>query len=173
MKRRIGVSSLMMSAAAFLGLLTSEGYSPTAYVPTEGDVTTIGFGITRHADGSPIADGDTTDPVRAMMAVHEHITADEHRFRESLPGVKLHQEEYDLYIDFVYQYGIGNWRASSMRRHLLADEHREACDALLMWRYQAGRDCSLQENWGPKGCKGVWTRQQARHARCMAAQEPL
>ena len=87
-----------------------------------------------------------------------------------MPGVLLYPEEYDLYLDFVGQYGIGNWRTSSMRRHLLAGEYVRACQALPAWRFQAGRDCRLPQNWGPKGCKGVWTRQQKRHADCMAMQ---
>ncbi|RWY04518.1 lysozyme, partial [Pseudomonas aeruginosa] len=33
-------------------------------------------------------------------------------------------------------------------------------------------DCSLPKNWGPKGCKGVWTRQQERHAQCIVVQVP-
>lgn len=172
MKMRRGITGLAISAAAFVALLVSEGFSPTTYVPTDGDVPTIGFGITLNSDGSPIADGDTVDPVRALIAAHDHLALEEQRFRDSLPGVELHQEEYDVYIDFVYQFGIGNWRNSSMRRHLLAGEHKAACDALLMWRYQAGRDCALPVNWGPRGCKGVWSRQQDRHARCTAVQGP-
>lgn len=58
-----------------------------------------------------------------------------------------------------------------MRRDLLAGNYRQACDDLLKWRNQGGRDCSLPKNWGPQGCKGVWTRQQKRHAQCIAAQE--
>lgn len=171
MKKRTLAGSLSLSAAAFVGLLVSEGYSPTAYVPTQGDRPTVGFGTTFHPSGEPVQPGDRLDPVRAVMVAHEHLSADERRFRESLPGVALLQEEYDLYMDFVYQYGIQSWQQSSMRRHLLAGEYRQACDALLLWRRQAGRDCSLPEHWGPQGCKGVWTRQLERHAKCVALQE--
>lgn len=170
MKNRLPVGLLTLSAAAFVALLASEGYSPIAYVPTQGDKLTIGFGSTMHEDGTPVTSSDRTDPVRAVIAAQAHIGKDEQAFRETLPGVSLSQAEYDLYLDFTYQYGIGNWRGSSMRRHLLAGDYVKACHALLMWRKQGGRDCSLPQNWGPKGCKGVWTRQQERHAKCMAAQ---
>lgn len=111
-------------------------------------------------------------------------------FRASLPGVALYQAEYDLYLDFTYQYGIGAWRASPMRTRLLAGQFAPACEALLGYRFMtsakregpgwepyqwdaAGRpkrwryDCSTPGN---KVCRGVWTRQQARHAACMEAQ---
>lgn len=170
MKNRLPVGLLTLSATAFVALLASEGYSPIAYIPTQGDKLTIGFGTTVHEDGTPVTSSDRTDPVKAVIAAQAHIGKDEQAFRETLPGVSLSQAEYDLYLDFTYQYGIGSWRSSSMRRHLQAGEYRAACDALLKWRFQDGSDCKLPQNWGPKGCKGVWTRQQERHAKCMAAQ---
>ena len=164
------VAALSLSAAGLIALVRQEGYTERAVIPTQGDVPTVGFGTTTHASGEPVRMGDRTDPVRALVAAGQHIGAEEARFRASLPGVVLTQGEYDVYLDFVYNFGGGNWAQSSMRRHLLAGRHREACDALLQWRRQAGRDCSLPANWGPKGCKGVWTRQQERHAKCQAEQ---
>ncbi|WP_415752914.1 glycoside hydrolase family protein [Pseudomonas aeruginosa] len=117
-----------------------------------------------------------TDPPitrqRGEQLARNLMAKDEQQFRDSLPGVKLFQEEYDLYLDFTGQFGITNWRGSSMRRDLLAGNYQQACDDLLKWRNQAGRDCSLPKNWGPRGCKGVWTRQQERHAQCIAVQVP-
>jgi lysozyme len=171
MKARIAVAALAISAAGFGAWKANEGFTERPIIPTKGDVPTIGHGSTRYEDGTPVR---MTDPPitrqRGEQLARNLLSADERMFRDSLPGVELHQEEYDLYLDFVGQYGIGNWRKSSMRRHLLAGRYREACDALLLWRRQAGRDCSLPENWGPQGCKGVWTRQQERHAKCLTVQ---
>ena len=172
LRQRIAVTVLSLSAAGFATWQASEGYTPVAVIPTKGDVPTIGHGSTRYEDGTPVK---LTDPPitqqRAEQLARNLMARDEQLFRASLPGVKLFQAEYDLYLDFTGQYGIGNWRKSSMRSHLLAGEYRAACDALLKWRFQAGRDCKLPQNWGPKGCRGVWTRQQERHAKCIAAQE--
>lgn len=171
MKNRLPVGLLTLSATAFVALLASEGYSPIAYVPTQGDKLTIGFGSTMHEDGTPVTSSDRTDPVRAVIAAQAHIGKDEQAFRETLPGVSLSQAEYDIYLDFTYQYGIGNWRQSSMRRHLLAGEYPKACDALLKWRYAARYDCSTLVSGKPNTrCWGVWTRQLERHAKCWAAQ---
>ena len=179
---RVLVATLTLSAAGFASWQASEGDGPTTvrqdgvvlhhpYVPTAGDVPTIGNGSTRYEDGTAVR---LTDPPitrqRAQQLARNLHSEEEARFKASLPGVLLYQGEFDLYMDFVGQYGIGNWRTSSMRRHLLAGDYLRACQALPQWRFQAGRDCRLPQNWGPKGCKGVWTRQQKRHADCMAMQ---
>ena len=168
---RVSVAALTLSAAGFATWQASEGFTATAVIPTRGDVPTIGHGSTRYEDGTPVRLGDA--PItrqRAQQLARNLHSEEEARFKASLPGVSLYPGEYDLYLDFVGQYGIGNWRTSSMRRHLLAGDYLRACQALPQWRFQAGRDCRLPQNWGPKGCKGVWTRQQKRHADCMAMQ---
>ena len=90
--------------------------------------------------------------------------------------VGLHQEEYDLYLDFSYQYGVGAWNASSMLKSLRAGNYVQACHGLLEYRKIRRRnaqgslylyDCSTPGN---KICRGVWTRQVERHNKCMEAQ---
>lgn len=170
-RTRQAVAVLALSAAGFAAWVGGEGLSLVPYVPTRGDVPTIGHGSTRYEDGTPVR---LTDPpitrARALQLARNLHSEEEQRFRASLPGVALHQEEYDLYLDFTGQFGINNWRSSSMRRHLVAGEYLQACQALLKWRRQGGRDCSLPQNWGPKGCKGVWSRQQGRHRKCLEVQ---
>lgn len=171
MKTRVAVAALSVSAAGLLATLGAEGFRSDPYIPTKGDVPTIGYGSTVYEDGSRVtlADPPVTKE-RALQLVRNHKSKDEAMFKASLPGVLLYQEEYDLYLDFTYQYGIGRWRGSSMRKHLLAGNYPQACHALLAYRFQNKRDCSKTENWGPKGCKGVWTRQLERHKKCMEAQ---
>lgn len=186
--KRSLVAGLSLSAAALVGIAVHEGYVWEAMRPTFGDRCTGGFGSTFNADGTPVECGDRLDPVRALVTMQAHISKDEARFRETLPGVELFQHEYDAYLDFTYQYGLDAWRGSSMRRHVLAERYTDACDALLMYRSitrpqpgpQAGWvafkfdksgkptrwkfDCSLPGN---RVCAGVWTRQKERHAACL------
>lgn len=174
-RARIAVAALTVSAAGLLATLGAEGFRASPYVPTKGDVPTIGYGSTVYEDGRRVtlADPPVTKE-RALQIVRAHKSKDEAAFQQSLPGVLLHQAEYDLYLDFTYNFGIGNWRSSSMRTHLLAGRYPQACEALLSYRFQGKgadrRDCSLPKNWGPKGCKGVWLRQLERHKKCMEAQ---
>lgn len=170
-KFRVAVATLSVSAAGLLATLGAEGFRASPYVPTQGDVPTIGYGSTVYEDGTKVTLADPrVTKERALQLVRNHKSKDEAMFKTSLPGVLLRQEEYDLYLDFTYNFGIGNWRSSSMRTHLLAGRYPQACQALLMYRFQNRRDCSKPENWGPKGCKGVWLRQQERHRKCMEAQ---
>jgi GH24 family phage-related lysozyme (muramidase) len=165
---RIIVAALSLSAAGLVGLVVHEGYTDRAVVPTQGDRPTVGFGSTFHEDGTPVQLGDTTTPVRALIKAHAHITKDEAAFRASLPGVALHQGEYDVYLDWTYQYGTAAWAKSGMRRELLAGDYTAACNALLAYRFAGGFDCSTPGN---KRCAGVWTRQLERHAKCMELQQ--
>ncbi|KQR50393.1 hypothetical protein [Acidovorax sp. Leaf160] len=180
---RVAVAALTLSAAGFAGWKQSEGDGPTSvradgvqvhhpYIPTRGDVPTIGHGSTRYEDGTPVRLSDA--PItrqRAEQLARNLNRAEEARFKASLPGVLLYPGEFDLYVDFVGQYGIGNWlKPRSPRTWLLVGDYVRACHALLEWRFQAGRDCKLPQNWGPQGCRGVWTRQQKRHSDCMGMQ---
>ena len=170
-KARIAVALLSLSASGLIAITTQESYTDHAVIPTKGDAPTLGFGSTKHEDGSPVELGERTDPVRALHTVAAHVGREEGEFRASLPGVALTQGEYDLYLDFTYQYGLGNWRSSSMRRALIAGQYRQACDALLLWKRAGGYDCSTLIDGKPnKRCWGVWDRQLERHAKCLAEQ---
>lgn len=182
-RARVLVGALALSAAGFAGWIASEGQSPVVkqggvellapHIPTQGDVPTIGHGSTRYEDGTRVtlADPPITRERAEQLARALH-SEEERRFQASVPGVKLFQEEYDLYIDFTGQYGIGNWRKpKSPRTWLLKGDYVGACDALLNWRYAGDYDCSTVVNGKPnQRCWGVWTRQLERHAQCRGAQ---
>lgn len=164
---RLQITSLSLSMAAFVGILLSEGYTDTAIIPTKNDEPTLGHGSTVYEDGARVKLGDRITPTRAIVLASNHLTREEKSFRASLPGVVLHQGEYDLYMDWVYQYGTGQWQKSSMRRHLLIGQYRAACDALLAYKFSGGYDCSTPRN---RICSGVWTRQLERHEKCLSMQ---
>lgn len=166
-RERTSVVALALSASAFIGMVVNESYTDTAVIPTRNDRPTVGFGSTFNENGTPVKLGDTTTPVRALIKAQAHISKAEGLFRESLPNVKLYQGEYDLYMDWVYQYGINAWYTSSMSANLLAGEYVWACKSLLRYKFSGGFDCSTPGN---KICAGVWTRQQQRYATCMAMQ---
>lgn len=167
LRQRIAVTLLSLSAAGFATWQASEGFTTVAVIPTKGDVPTIGHGSTRYEDGSPVRMGDTITPARAEVLARNLNSQAEKQFAASIQGVKLHQDEFDLFMDFIGQYGIGTWRKGSPRKSLLAGNYIQACNDLLKYRYAAGFDCSTPGN---KRCAGVWTRQLERHAKCMATQ---
>ena len=166
-KSRIVIAALSLSAMGLVGLAMDENYVGQAMIPTKGDVPTLGFGSTTHADGRPVRLGDTTTPAKALFRTLQYLQVDEADMRKTLDGVALHQAEYDVYIDWRYQYGETAWRNSSMLRELRAGNYPAACQALLKYRFSAGYDCSTPGN---RVCAGVWTRQLKRHSACMEAQ---
>jgi len=187
-RARIAVALLTLSFIAGVRLLADEDYVEVATIPVKGDVPTNGFGSTTQLDGTPVQLGDRTTPVKALQRSLAYMQEAEASFR-SCVTVPLHQAEYDVYIDFAYQYGMPTLCASSIVEHLNAQRYEQACNALLAYRYMTsatpiagwtvikrdsagaparwGFDCSAPGN---KVCSGVWTRQQARHQRCMEAQ---
>lgn len=165
--RRTAVAGLALSAAAFVTLLSSEDYTDHAVIPTKNDRPTVGFGSTFDESGKPVQMGDRITPTRAVRLAATHLSKEENIFRDSLPGVSLTQGEYDVYVDWVYQYGTGAWLKSSMRRELLAGRYPQACGAMLQYKFSGGYDCSIPGN---RVCAGVWTRQKDRYFKCMGAQ---
>jgi lysozyme len=166
-KVRLAVAILTLSAAGFVSITSSESYVGAAMVPTKNDRPTLGFGSTFHENGAPVKMGETTTPPRALVMAQAHILKEEALFRKSLEGASLSQGEFDLYMNWVYQYGSGAWSTSSMRRDILAKNYAAACDDLLKYKFSGGYDCSIPGN---KICAGVWTRQLERHNTCVGLQ---
>lgn len=165
-KTKIYATLLAASAAFFGSLEIYEGFSAKPYKDS-GGVVTQGIGSTVKPDGSKIKMTDKPiDRKTAQEWAKAHVSKDESAFRKSLTGVKLSQAEYDVYLDFTYNFGQSNWNSSSMLRNLKQGKYKAACDSLLKWKYVAKRDCSVRKN----NCYGVWTRQLERHNKCMGAQ---
>lgn len=164
---KMWIGMLSASLIVFGSIKLQEGYRSKPYYDV-GKVATVGYGSTVYADGRKVK---ITDPPvsreRADKMLRAHVSKDEAKLKAMLPGVKLSQAEYDVYIDFVYQYGTKTFEKSSMRRELLKGNHVAACRALMRYKYAAGRDCSIRKN----GCYGVWKRQLERYKKCMMANQ--
>lgn len=171
-RQRLLVAGLSLSIGALGAWKANEGYTDRAVVPVQGDRPTIGYGSTFYEDGRPVQLGDTITRPRAEQLARNLLSVDEQRLARSLPGVRLYQEEYDLYLEFVGQHGIGNWyKPKSPRTWLLKGEYANACAAILDWRFVNKYDCATMVN-GKRNrvCWGVWDRKQRQHQACMALQ---
>ncbi|HHP6397091.1 glycoside hydrolase family protein [Acinetobacter baumannii] len=142
-----------------------EGYTAKPTIPVKGDRPTIGNGTTFYPDGRAVK---MTDPAITRKQAFEYLkftmNKDAKSFNKTLVNIPISQVEYDLYLDFTYQYGISAWSSSSMLRNLKVGKYKTACDSLLKWKFVAKRDCSIRSN----GCYGVWTRQLDRHQKCLS-----
>lgn len=160
-KTRVGIAGLVLSAAAFVGILTREGYTDEAIIPVKGDTATYGFGTT-----GGVKMGDKTNPVAAV----QRAMVDAQKFEGALKKcveVPLSQAEYDTYVSFSYNVGSAGFCNSTIVKRLNAGDYRGACDAILMWRFVAGYDCATPGN---KRCYGLWVDRLKTHKTCMEAQ---
>lgn len=168
-RRRSAIAALVLSAAGLVGILSDESYTDRAVVPTVNDRPTVGFGSTFRDDGSPVWMGDTITPAQAVKRSLAHINKDEARLKRCVTG-ELFQGEYDVLVDFSYQYGVAATCVSSMVRHVNAGNYPAACNAYTLYKRSGGYDCSTMINGKPnKRCWGVWTRNLARRDKCMEA----
>jgi GH24 family phage-related lysozyme (muramidase) len=168
MKQRVAVSLLAISAGGFSAWKAHEGFTDTAIIPTKGDVPTLGYGSTHYGDGTRVKMGDKITREQADVLARKLMKKDELFLQKSLNGtVKLYQEEFDVYLDFIGQYGQANWTGKSIQKELLKGNYAQACKNLLKYKYSAGYDCSIPGN---KICYGSWERQLDRYGKCMSVQ---
>ena len=163
-KNKVIVGLLTASLGFIGGVKVNEGFTSNPVIPTKGDVPTIGHGTTVYPNGVAVTLHDR--PITRTTADHylrQHVSKTERQLKNSIPLVALSQTEYDVYLDFVYQYGIGTFNKSSMRTNLLNGQYAQACRSLLQYRYVNHRDCSIRTN----NCYGVYTRQLERYKKCI------
>lgn len=148
-KARIAVAALSLSAAAFVGITTREGYTDHAIIPVPGDVPTMGFGTTED-----VKMGDRTNPVQAVQRALKDATKYEGAVRGCVKA-PLHQFEFDAYTDLAYNIGPSAFCASTIAKRLNANppDYDGACDAILMWKRYKDQDCSAPGN---RVCAGLW-----------------
>jgi GH24 family phage-related lysozyme (muramidase) len=156
-------AGMVFSATFLVGVVVNEGWVDHAIIPVKKDPPTGPYGITRYPDGSPVKLGDKFEPVTAMAIIYNHAKKDEAALRASLQNVEISQDEFDVAGDYIIQFGLQAWKASSMLRWYRAGEPQKACAAYLRYKYAGSFDCSTPGN---KICAGVWTRQQDRAAVC-------
>lgn len=166
MNNRTTIAVLSLSAAAFVGIVTQESYTTAAVIPTKNDRPTVGFGSTFRDDGSPVRMGDTIQPVQAVVRAASHIAKSETNLKRCVTGA-LNQKEYDVLVDFAYQYGEAATCKSNMVRNINAGNYAQACHGYTLYKLSGGFDCSIPGN---RVCAGVWKRNLAREAACLQAQ---
>lgn len=133
MTKRTVAASLAISGALLVSLAVTEGYRDQAYIPVPGDVPTIGFGETKG-----VKLGQTTTPVRALTKLLE--SADAHaKGMAACIKVPISQNEFDAYLSFTYNVGVGAFCNSTLNKKLNAGDYQGACQELLKWTKVGGR----------------------------------
>ena len=147
---RYAVSSLVVSAAALIGIAVSEGYRGEAYVPVKGDVATIGFGST-----GGVKMGDKTTPERALITLLKDVDHHANGIKACIK-VPLYQHEFDAYTSLAYNIGVNAFCKSTLAKKLNTGEYASACAEILRW-----------DKFRGKPLKGLTLRRQAEYKTCM------
>jgi lysozyme len=129
------LSALGLSAVlAFTGgtIAVHEGYVPGTYVDPVGIITAC-FGHTsqRLTLGMEMSEHD------CLMLLADDLTRHNDQLLQVVK-VPLSEQEHAAYLSFHYNVGAGNFRSSTLLRHLNAGERIEACKQLSRWVYAKG-----------------------------------
>lgn len=167
---RLLVASMALSGTGLVGIALYEGYTERAVIPVPGDVPTKGFGTTRNPDGSPVRLGDATTPPRALVDLLREAHAEAAALKRCLPGVALHQHEFDAYASLAYNVGAGAVCRSSIPVKLAAGDYAAACRTVLDFNGQ----CVVRDRAGKclkkRVLPGLVKRRQAEYRQCMGGE---
>lgn len=147
---RNAITTLVLSAAALVGIALNEGYSDSTIIPIKGDVPTIGFGTT---DGVKL--GDKITPPKALARALQDVQKFEGAIKKCVV-VPLHQYEYDAYVSLSYNIGSGAFCSSTLVKKLNAQDYAGACQEILRWDRAKGRVV-----------KGLTNRRQQEYQKCI------
>ena len=134
MFKRNEIAAISLSATALVAIALHEGYKDMAYIPTPGDVPTIGFGTT-----NGVKLGDKTTPTQALSRAMVDIQKFEGAVK-SCVQVPLTQGEYDAYISLSYNIGSSAFCGSTLVKRLNQGEYALACQEILRWNRFQGKE---------------------------------
>jgi len=147
---RNAITTLVLSAAALVGIALNEGYSDSTIIPIKGDVPTIGFGTT---EGVKL--GDKITPPKALARALQDVQKFEGAIKKCVV-VPLHQYEYDAYVSLSYNIGTGAFCSSSLVKRLNEQDYASACQEILRWDRAKGRVV-----------RGLTIRRQQEYQKCL------
>ena len=148
-KIRMAAAGLAISATTLVGLAVHEGYRGDAYRDI-GGVPTIGFGET-----SGVQMGQKTDPVRALIKLNESAEAHAKGMVACIT-VPISQGEYDAYLSFTYNLGVGSF-CRYIAPVLNKLDYDAACKKILLF-----------DHVGTTKVAGLTRRRQEEFAKCQS-----
>ncbi|MGH6631748.1 MAG: lysozyme [Sphingopyxis sp.] len=128
----------MSAVSAAMLVRKWEGFRSKPYLCPAG-VPTIGYGFTRYPDGravtlaDPAIDRDHADRVLVWLVENRYEPA-ARRLCPTATGPVL-----VAVVDFLYNLGASNFKASTLRRKMLARDWNGARPELLRWIRAGGR----------------------------------
>lgn len=116
---------------------TFEGFSTTIYICPAG-YNTVGYGhVVLPEEKEKYVKGISKEEAEELLI--KDLIRYETGVKSLLSGVKLHEYCIDALISFVYNCGLYNLKASTLRRKILRGDLLEAADEFLKWVFAGGK----------------------------------
>lgn len=74
-------------------------------------------------------------------------------------------EMHAAFTDMAYNVGLSSVERSTMMREANKGRAVPACNAILLYKFAGGKDCSLPEN--KRACGGIWSRRVEFNQMCL------
>src|ERR1035437_109664 len=130
-QQRTASAGLVLAASTLVGIAIHESYTDTTVIPVPGDVPTMGFGTTTHADGTPLKKGEKTTPPRALVDLLRDASKFEKAVKRCAP-VPMYPYEFSAYVSLAYNIGEYAFCHSTAARKLNEFDYKAACLAILL-----------------------------------------
>jgi lysozyme len=157
-QQRTASAGLVLAASTLVGIAIHESYTDTTVIPVPGDVPTMGFGTTTHADGTPLKPGERTTPPRALVDLLRDASKFEKAVKRCAP-VPMYPYEFSSMVSISYNIGEYAFCHSTMVKKLLVYDYKGACEAILLWDKVKGRVV-----------RGLTVRRQDEYKECIGPQ---
>ncbi len=146
-RTRKAAAALAISAMAFSGILTREGFEASAMIPVPEDRPTYGYGSTFRPDGSAVQMGDTITRAAARELAQRDIKSKyEAGIKKCAGDIAMYQHEYDALVDLAYNLGPARVCGSSIIKKFRSGDYADGCAVIPTFKYVQGRDCTLPQN---------------------------
>lgn len=136
--KNISPKPLKINSEGLAIIKASEGFYPKPYLCPAG-VPTIGYGTTIYPNKTKV----TLDDSEITLQQGEHYLAYECKAVEdqikSVVLAPLTINQFSALVSFVYNVGIGNFRASTMLRLINNKEYEAASNEFPKWRLAGGQ----------------------------------
>jgi lysozyme len=154
------LAAIAIGAVLTTAVVKHEGFSPEPYHATRNEsFLTIGYGSTKHPDGSAIKPTDTLTRKQAEEYMKNDLESYK-RIMQRCVKVPLLEREFNAYASLAYNIGPTAFCNSTLVRLLNQGDYQGACKQILRWDKQAG-----------KPLKGLTIRRQEEYKVCIGELE--
>lgn len=144
---RVLAAALTLSVS---GLAFIKGNEDTVYLPYL-DSVGIPTVCTGHTGGVDMSRYYTVAECDALLAKDTHWAVQAVRTGIKVP---IHQSQFDVLVDFCFQYGAPKCRASTIFALVNQGKDKLAAEQFARWKFADGKDCTVRKN----NCYGVIVR---------------